>query len=155
MKNEPLEEKDFPEALEAFMAVHGELIHAVVLQPSGEEPEFLAQGGFRAGFFWDSADDFPMYTIGQGHADQILWIKWEVMGQTWDAAGPRLRQGRGLHGRPAVPQEAVEGGLTKRARSRRSHAAESPDQASGRHPEAAGVSVVCASWTAGCSVPAP
>ena len=49
IKNEPLDEKDFPEALDALMAVHGELIHAVVLQSFGEEPEFLAQGGFRAG----------------------------------------------------------------------------------------------------------
>lgn len=75
MRKEPLDEKDFPEALDAFMVVHAELIHAVVLQSFGEGPEFLAQGGVRAGFFWDSADAFPMYTIGQGHADQTLWIK--------------------------------------------------------------------------------
>jgi len=81
-KDEPLEEKDLPEVIDALMAVHGEKIRAVVLQSFGEEPEFLAQGGFRAGLFWDSADGVPMYAIGQGHTDEILWIKWDVMGQT-------------------------------------------------------------------------
>ena len=38
-KNEPLDENDFPEALDAFMAAHGELIRAVVLQSFGEEPK--------------------------------------------------------------------------------------------------------------------
>jgi hypothetical protein len=83
MKSEPLEEMDFPEALDAFLAAHGEKVHAVVLQSFGEGPEFLTQGGTRAGLFWDSADGFPMYTVGHGEADQILWIKWDVMGQSW------------------------------------------------------------------------
>ena len=84
MKNEPLDEKDFPEALDAFMAVHAELIHAVVLQSFGEGPEFLAQGGVRAGFFWDSADPFPdVHDWPRARRPGILWIKWEVMGETW------------------------------------------------------------------------
>lgn len=81
--NEPLEEKDFAEAVDALMAEHGDLIQTVVLQSFGDQPEYLAQGGFQAGLYWDSAEGFPMYTIGQEDADQILWIKWEVMGQTW------------------------------------------------------------------------
>ena len=40
-RDEPLEEKDFPEAIDALRAVHGEKIRAVVLQSFGE-PEFLA-----------------------------------------------------------------------------------------------------------------
>jgi hypothetical protein len=84
--NQPLEEKDFPEAIDALMAEYGDLIQTVVLQSFGDQPEYLAQGKFQAGFYWDSAEGFPMYTIGQEDVDQILWIKW----RSWVRRGCNL-----------------------------------------------------------------
>ena len=81
MRNEPLDEKDFPEALDAFMVVHAELIHAVVLQSFGEGQSSSPKAESVPG---SSGTQLMLRCtrLAKGTPTRPCGSKWEVMGET-------------------------------------------------------------------------